>query len=443
MRRMACVLGMGLFVASAWGSAPIRGQVVGVGEVQCAEGTATGDLGITGLNCRGDCTLTMNEKGEERAWSFSVEPTITGVRRGSPAFGVLQAGDALVAVDGMLITTVEGGRRYASIEPGENVRVRFRRGGRIGEATIRAEAYCPPPPPAPAAVAEVVVPGVARALPAPTPPGKPDTLRTVTVLPRVRVTSARVVGEPDSIRTPTVVISRPVETQTWSSRARLGIGMSCGECRQTRDDETGRVSWSFSGFIEVTGVEAGGPADDAGIQIGDLITAVNGHALETPAGAAAFSNMEPGEAVRLTVLKRNGTREEVTAIPEEAYAVAVPLSEVVASTRVSSVGAADTMRVSGGAVVAPKPPEPARVERPVPPERVVTPGVSLPPPPTGLPLRFTGSIGETEVEVRGGPVTVTETENGSVLLITSEGLWIRIRLPVGGGAPVARDGSGR
>ncbi len=443
MRRMACVLLMGLLAALARGPAPIRGQVVSVGEVQCDEGAATGDLGITGLDCRGECTLTMNERGGDRTWSFSLEPTVTGIGRHSPAYGVLRPGDALVAVDGMLITTPEGGRRYASIEPGEKVRIRFRRDGRVQEATLQAVGSCPPPP-APAPPAEVVVPGVARALPPPPPPGRADTAWTVTVLPRVRVTSAAVVAEPDSIRPSEVVTSAPARVRALASGGRLGIGMACGECRQVVDRQTGRSSWTFSGPIEVTGVEAGGPADEAGIQIGDLITGVDGHTLETPAGAAAFSNMAPGEPVRLTVLKRNGSRAEVTAIPEEASAVAVPLTEVTASSRVSR-GGADTARVAAGAVVSARPPESARVARPAPPARVVSPGISPPPAPTGLPLRFTGSMGGAEVEIRGDPVTVTETEteNGRVLLITSNGLWIRIRLPEEGGAPGAKDGPGR
>lgn len=439
MRRMAYVLLMGVLAALARGPAPIRGQVVSVGEVQCDEGAATGDLGITGLDCRGECTLTMNERGGDRTWSFSLEPTVTGIGRHSPAYGVLRPGDALVAVDGMLITTAEGGRRYASIKPGENVRIRFRRDGRVGEADLQAVGSCPPPPPAPAPPAEVFVPGVARALPPPPAPGKANTARTVTVLPRVRVTSATVVAEPDSVRAVGVVSGTLAPPP--ASRARLGIGMSCSNCRQAFDRETGKVAWTFSGPIEVTGVEAGGPADEAGIQIGDLIAAVDGHALETPAGAAAFSSMKPGEAVRLTVVKRNGTRTAVTAIPEEAYAAAVPLSEIATSGRTPS--AVDTVRVSRGVVVSPEPPEPAVVSRPAPPARVVSPGVSSPPPPTGLPLRFTGSMGGAEVEIRGDPVTVTETENGRILLITSDGLWIRIRLPEGGGGPVAKDASGR
>jgi hypothetical protein len=40
-----------------------------------------------------------------------------------------------------------------------------------------------------------------------------------------------------------------------------------------------------------------------------------------------------------------------------------------------------------------------------------------------------------EVEVRGDPVVVSELEGARVILIRSQGLWIRVRIPGGTGEP--------
>ena len=79
--------------------------------------------------------------------------------RGGPAAGRLRDGDAIVAVDGQLITTSEGGRRFSAIDPGDRVRLSIRRGGRVQDVTVQAGTRCqrrptpptPPRPPAPPA----------------------------------------------------------------------------------------------------------------------------------------------------------------------------------------------------------------------------------------------------------------------------------------------------
>ena len=43
----------------------------------CEEGVIVGQLGISGLNCRGECTITLNREGAEQYWSFTTEPMIT------------------------------------------------------------------------------------------------------------------------------------------------------------------------------------------------------------------------------------------------------------------------------------------------------------------------------------------------------------------------------
>jgi S1-C subfamily serine protease len=62
----------------------------------------------------------------------------------------------------------------------------------------------------------------------------------------------------------------------------------------------------------VTDVHPGGPAERAGIQVGDLIEAIDGHPVATLADLLGdVDRHQPGDSVQLTVL-RNGSRGDVT-----------------------------------------------------------------------------------------------------------------------------------
>jgi len=433
MKRMR--MGLALLVGAAlMAPSAAAAQVRMVGVFQCDEGEAQGDLGISGLDCRGDCTLTMNEKGEEQAWSFTVEPRINGISPGGAADGLLRVGDFLVAIDGIPITTRDGGVRYANVEPGQEVDILVRREGKLERVMIQAGSICLPPPPRHLSPAPLLPPRETLAVEAVSPPpprvvtvvtvGRlapplpPDTLlptrlRTlgVAVAPRVRVTPVRrgtLVSEAfDTLstlprRTTTGLLAR------LSPTGRLGIGFSCTECGTQTNEETGENVWFFSGPLEVTTVRAGGPADKAGIQRGDLIKAIDGHSIDTEKGGLAFTRLWPGERVRMTVVKRNGSEVEVGLVPEAAVAV--------------GVGARASVPVEEVAVVPPLPPAlPTRADVPA-PTAVVNP-------PEGMPLRYSGVIGGVEVEVRGNPVTVSEMRGARTILINAEGLWIRISIP--------------
>jgi hypothetical protein len=385
---------------------------------ECAAEDARGDLGISGLDCRGECTLTMNERGEENRWSFTVEPRITGVARGGPSDGILRVGDDLVAIDGILITTSAGGRRFANIEPGEDVRVRFRRDGRSAEAIVHAGAACPAPPPPPRP--DAVAPLVGRLAPPPTEPDEPRRAIGIAVAPRVRVDRGLAVAGAAPLPPLEVAGVAGVFLNTLP-RARLGIGFSCTECGTRTDEETGESIWFFSGPVEVTAVNKGGPAEEAGLQIGDLIMAMDGHGIDTDEGGRAFTRLKAGEPVRVTVVKRNGREVDVSLVPEEAIrpvvlGVAAPVAEVAPVTE-------PVVEVAPAAPPAP----PARVA-----DWFTEPDLRAP---TGMPLRYSRTINGVEVEVRGDPVMVSEMPGARIVTITAEGLWIRIRIPPGGGDP--------
>jgi putative serine protease PepD len=65
--------------------------------------------------------------------------------------------------------------------------------------------------------------------------------------------------------------------------------------------------------VAITGVTRGSAADAAGLRPGDVITAIDGHAVTSPADVgSAISGHKPGDAINITV-DRNGSSVKVTA----------------------------------------------------------------------------------------------------------------------------------
>jgi membrane-associated protease RseP (regulator of RpoE activity) len=403
---------------------PLSGQAGVGGQTYCPEGLVQGDLGISGHSCEGECTLTIRRDGSERFWSFTTEPNVIGLRPGGPADGILRVGDRLVAIDGILITTREGGRRYANLQPGEAVSVRYRRDGRVREASIQVGSRCLDPP--------EPVPAVGRV--APPRPVAPEPVTGVVVAPRVVVTPA------PSVAAATAVEGEPVVAPSVARRAtaglfgtepptgKLGVGFSCAECGTQTDADTGETVWFFSGPLEVTAVTAGGPADDAGVQRGDLIKAIDGKDLTTDEGGLAFSRLTPGEDVQLTIVGRDGSERRVAVVPDEGSSRRI-LSGRARARTASSVGVAPDEPRRPLGTVRRAPPEPSAV---VVPDRVTQPAPVVEPP-AGLPLRYSGGVAGVEVEVRGEPVSVSEMRGARTLIINAEGVWIRIVVPRGRG----------
>jgi len=408
MKRTWRLIAAGMGLALAWGM-PASGQGVVARGQACEGGVRVGTLGISGLDCVGECSVIVSRDGTEERWIFTTEPRIFTLHGGGPAEGILEAGDYLVSIDGLLITTREGGLRYADLKPGETVAVRYRRGGEIREARIRVGSRCsfppepsvsagrvPPPPPADA------VRGVARV--------------GIATAPRVKVLPSPVAPDSALPAVATGVVSRG-RLLDPTPRGRLGIGLQCSHCGTELDRDSGRSVWFFSGPIEVTSVAPGGPAEKVGIQMGDLITAVDGHDISTEAGGLAFSNLVPGKAVRLTVVRRNGSKEDLTLVPDE------PERAVVAGLAVPTPDAAPPTPRAVGVAVDPPPPARGTGQEPV-----LQVGE-----PVGLPLSYSGSLEGVEVTVRGGPVAVSELKGARTLIINTDGLWIRLRIPVPGG----------
>ena len=62
----------------------------------------------------------------------------------------------------------------------------------------------------------------------------------------------------------------------------------------------------------MSGVSAGGPAAKAGLQVGDVIVAVDGKAtLTSDALGTVLAGLKPGQTVKLTVQRQSGARASV------------------------------------------------------------------------------------------------------------------------------------
>ncbi len=83
-----------------------------------------GWLGI-GLAC--NCTLQAGPHGTE-SWTFAEAPEVFAVGPGGPAErGGVRKGDIVERIDGLQLTTPEGGRQWSTIAPGQQVRLGIRR----------------------------------------------------------------------------------------------------------------------------------------------------------------------------------------------------------------------------------------------------------------------------------------------------------------------------
>ena len=378
----AALLASGLVLVSA---AQLHGQA-GVTAEACPGGLEPrGTVGISSFECS-NCRLYTSD--DERVWNFSSEPIVRAVKPGSPADGKIREGDAIVAVDGHLITTGEGGRRLAGIKPGQAVSMVVRSGNRERTVELLSGSECPRRGAYAAAPAVAAVPEVAAV-----PNAEPT---TVAVGVAATVPRAAVAPRPGAAPATGVAVSVgpvPRPTYTLLPSGWFGFGIQCTNCRWSIEDETGKSEWAFSAPPEISSVQDGSPADAAGLRRGDVLLEIDGESLISQEGGRRFGSIEPGETVRWTY-RRGGENRTTTATAGQRPDVhPTPPTPGVAPTAYSG--------------------ELARAYAPT--------GVSK--------LRYSGLVGGTSVEVRGtGSVVVNIIEPGREIEIVTSDSRTRIRL---------------
>jgi hypothetical protein len=113
------------------------------GVATCPEGrSVVGDLGINQLLCiGGDCTI-YGRIGDGLTHQFTTEPRLYDVDLRGPSAGLVKEGDVLVAVDGLLVTTPEGGYRLANLKARTLVQLWLRRDGRDVRVSMTTREGC-------------------------------------------------------------------------------------------------------------------------------------------------------------------------------------------------------------------------------------------------------------------------------------------------------------
>jgi hypothetical protein len=163
-------------------------------------------------------------------------------------------------------------------------------------------------------------------------------------------------------------------------RVSLGFGFQCSQCSFS-DNRGAPGEWSFTEPPNIF-VMRGSEAWHEGLRSGDQIIAIGGVPITSEEGGQMFAAIQPGDRVSWTVERLGDTLRATTTAREQQETMATE------------------------------------------PELD----------PSEAPVRFSGTIGATAVEVRGGRVTVTESEDGRVIVIRTRDTEIRL---------VARAGQGR
>ena len=173
----------------------------------------------------------------------------------------------------------------------------------------------------------------------------------------------------------------------------FGFGIQCTECRWSVDDEDGTSEWEFSTPPEISSIQAGSPAAEAGLRRGDVLLEIDGESLVTEEGGRRFGSVKPGQDVRWTYT-RDGETRTTTATAAERQAPTAPLPP--ASPAAGYAGVSSGVGYTAADLRA---------------------------------LRYSGLVGETSVEVRGaGSVVVNIIDPGREIEIVTADSRTRIRL---------------
>lgn len=287
-------------------------------------------LGISSVEC--DCSFTVDASGTSQRWVFHAEPRVVEVDRRGPARGHIEPGDYIVAIDGKLVTTGEGGRRFTAIAGGEPVVLTLRRDGRVVDERITPRAAGPGSFDVSAfqdfnnqrmvdlsdQVEELSRLAVEmQRLKMKDLPDLQNQLEGLQGLEALQDLDLRLEGldalqdiNLDGLKESLLDLQVDLGAlQEASPAGSFGMGISFGGSIKRQDD--GPAQWRFDDPPAVTTVEFGSPAARAGIRTGDVLTEIDGVALDSREGGERFSRIEPGQSVEFTV-ERDDSERTVT-----------------------------------------------------------------------------------------------------------------------------------
>lgn len=299
-------------------------------------------LGVMSYQCA-SCGFSR-ENGVNR-WDFSAEPVITAVE----SWSGLKVGDVIQEVKGSLITTRAGALAFASpldrpsgyyeyvvSRPGVGdsairayrgvlglthpVSVRVRRDGQSVELSVPARNNCgaggrgrrEPGGGARGGGGGVDVSGRLMLGDSITANWTTRDARIDPRAAKLLLDSLRVTGsDSDELRARLRTILEDLgninrNSAGFERTGRFGFAVSCTPSCTRATAQDGTVYWKYDGFPSVAEVRGASPAAQAGLVVGDVVTAIDGESLLTEVGALKFfKNAQTATALTVTV-KRNG-----------------------------------------------------------------------------------------------------------------------------------------
>jgi hypothetical protein len=242
----------------------------------------------------------------------------------------------------------------------------------------------------------------------------------------------------------------------------FGIGLQCSDCIMSLADTSGPV-WRFHSEPEIQYVDSDSPAGKAALRPGDVLTHIDGVPITSREGGRKFGAVRPGDTVRWTYRRDDktfvaklvaeehpdrelvfdpgafaGVEEAVSQLREQEDNLSSELdrlrelAERPDGDKQARLSYERAMREIEAAMRAlDQSSKSLRRQRVTP--RAFVPVPPVPPvPPTSRTrrqnLRYEGTIGGSDVEVRGsGAVVVSEEPGDQELLITTPDATIRIR----------------
>lgn len=203
-----------------------------------------------------------------------------GIDPNGPAAGRLQEGDALVAVNGTLITTPAGGRALAALGTDRGATLTIRRSERLLTVSLQPVGACQPP---------LLIVGN-------------------TVLAGASVRS-EYTGRLGGGAATTIDLTMPEPRGPTAMDLSVGMALRCAGCELViTADGSGR--WNVRDYPTVELVKRNGVAEEAGLRPGDEVRTIEGQDLRSESGGRLLYAL-PGGDFRLGYIRNGRTATTV------------------------------------------------------------------------------------------------------------------------------------